>query len=391
MVKCDVRCDGARANASKPLIGNSNPPPGTLLPPTVTAVEASNLNLLAQVDSEFVPVNFDKVVESTNGKAPPPSAMPGAAPMMLELEQDPGSPTIPKTDDSESTNSSAYVPTHSALSVTELLEMLGNPGRVEWAPFQSISFGCVDGRYANGNAYAEGGDIGELLLAMTVYEQMTTKSLTQEETSKMFADFVAHTSKSKIHMCTTQAAIDQLTEAVAAPVLDVFNPSEEYKSSLMHRIASPEFVGCDHIKMMLQQPEKYATRAALIEQLIRAFFTILWNEYNPLRAKLELFVLKGEHVERAIVKVRTKEWCIGQQGLAPMIAARTPEASAFIMNPDVLIYSRSKLSDWFANHVDPPIHGEEMRQRMRTLGAGQSQVTRKAMSGMLRAYTVTLK
>merc|ERR1711988_1140751 len=70
VIKCDVRCDGARANASKPLIGNSNPPPGTLLPPTVTAVEASNLNLLAQVDSEFVPVNFDKVVESTKGKAP---------------------------------------------------------------------------------------------------------------------------------------------------------------------------------------------------------------------------------------------------------------------------------------------------------------------------------
>merc|ERR1711871_56610 len=399
VIKCDTRCDVAHANASKPLIGNSNPPPGTLLPPSATAVEAATLNLLSQVESDTVPTPFNHVVEATENRAPPPSAMPGAVPIMMELEatsgQQPpaqgGSPTASTgVSDSDFTNTTAYVPVHQALTVNELLEHIGDPGRIEWAPYSKLSFACIDGRYSNGYVYAEGGDMGELLLAMTVYEQMTTKALTQEEVSKMFADYIAHSPKEKFHFCTTQPAIDQLTEAVAAPILDIFNPSEEYKSSLMHRVAAPEFVGGDHIKMMLQTPDKYAVRKGLIENLIRAFFTIMWNEYNPLRAKLELHVLKGEHVERAIIKMRTKEWCIGQQGLAPLIPARTPVTSAFITDPDVLGYARSQLADWFANHVDPPIHGEEMRQRMRTLGTGQAQLTRKAMSGMLRAYTVTL-
>merc|ERR1711977_354037 len=106
--------------------------------------------------------------------------------------------------------------------------------------------------------------------------------------------------------------------AVGVTELDMDMPAEELRESLLLRVTAPEFVGCQHIRGMLKNPEMYAVRKGLVENFIRSFFHILWNQYHPMQNKLSLQVLKGNRVERAVVKVKTSEWCLSQQGLAPL-------------------------------------------------------------------------
>jgi len=193
-------------------------------------------------------------------------------------------------------------------------------------------------------------------------------------------------------MCTDEKAVAQMFKAVGAPEMDLTSPPPDpTKNDLMMRVSSPEFVGSQHIKLMLMKPESYAVRKGLIEHLIRCFYAILWNEFDPLKPKLKLTVLKGLHVERAVVKTSPAEWCLTQQGLAPLVPGKTKTSSVFVTNPTAVAAFRSDLAKYMSVYASQPVAVDEMRLRMKTLGDGQSQLTRKSMAGMLRTYTVTLK
>ena len=97
---------------------------------------------------------------------------------------------------------------------------------------------------------------------------------------------------------------------------------EDVRAQLMIRVVAPEFVGNEHFKWLLHYPKTYATRTPLIEQVVRAYYGILWNAYHPQRAVLALDVLTGQRAERAVVHVHTSHWCAVEQHLAPTLPSR---------------------------------------------------------------------
>merc|ERR1712216_232344 len=244
---------------------STNPPPGTLLPPT--APSAANMHFFTQLS--------EGTHHAHDGRVPPPSAGPGGLPSAFLETEGPngGVPSIPASTVNllDFDNSSAYSPIHAALSAEELNQHIGAVAQLEWVKVSEASFSCVDGRYTDSVLGTQGGDFGELLLALNVFEQMSTKRLSQDETSKILNKYLSHTKKKKFAMCTDQKSVNSLLKAVGGQSEDISMPSENVRDELMLRVTAPEFVGDNHVRLMLRKSDQYTVRKGLVENLIRAF------------------------------------------------------------------------------------------------------------------------
>lgn len=375
VVHCESRCAGINATSW----ANTNPPAKQLRAPSSGASASA---ILAELELET--------------PAPAGLSPPGAAvfAQLAEQQVDPrltdGTAAVPGAVNGASySEQTVYAPVHETISPDDLIALVGPVEGVEWRAVKSTPFACVDGRFPNGELFAFGGDFGEFLLALTVYEQMLQKQLSQGETTYLFSKWLGE--GAGFAMCTDAAAVSQLATNVGAHVLDLARPPEEHWASLMLRVTAPEFNGDEHTKWILQHPETYAVRRALAEQLIRTFFGVMWNEYHPLRSKVQLHVLKGPHAERGMVKMHGSHWCWAEQGLAPAIASETKDGSVFVYSAEAVNLRRSDLVAFFSTQVSPVVEPGEMMARMRALGDGQAHLTEKALAGALRGYTVLLK
>jgi len=290
---------------------------------------------------------------------------------------------------------------HDVLSPSQLASFVGAVSRVEWLPVSTLSFGCFDGRYANGAAFAHGGDFGELLLGLTALEHMLQRELSQAETASLFASWL-ESSDAPFRLCTDSAAVAQLAIAVGAPpaapgrlALDLSSPPLQLRAPLLVELVSPVHVGCEHTRRMLLSPESYAVRAALVEQLLRAFYSTLWNHQDPLRHQLRLDVLAGQHVEAAHLIVRSSHWCATEQRLAPLLPSKTRVGSAYVLTADAVAARRVEMASWLVSASSPLdatfLDPTEVVKRMAALGEGQALLSEKAIAGTLRTYSLLLK
>jgi hypothetical protein len=378
VVHCESNCAGVNATSW----ASTNPPAMLLLSPKASATEKSAV--LAELEAE---------------PSPPTEMMPPGA-IYLQVEEQQLEPTAELTQGvptfggavtaEQFSEATVYAPVYEAISPDDLMGLIGPADKVEWVPVKTTPFACVDGRSAKGELHAHGGDFGEFLLALSVYEQMLQKQLSQAETSQLFSMWLGE--GHRFSMCTDAAAVAQLASAVSYKYpLDLARPPEEHAASLMLRVIAPEFQGDGHTKWLLQHPDTYAVRRVLAEQLIRSFFGVLWNSFHPQRPKLTLHVFKGMHAERALIKVHGSHWCWAEQGLAPAIPAKTKMGSVFLYNVEAVTLRRSDLVNFFSSQVTPVAEPAEMGARMRALGDGQAHLTEKAQAGALRGYTVLFK
>jgi len=325
----------------------------------------------------------------------------GGSPLVYGDTPQAGSPTTPSTpSDTNFTANTVYAPAHRSLSPTELMAFLGTPSSVEWVPMRQASLTCVDGRHANGGLYAYGGDLGEFALGLSVLEHVYSRALSQAETTHLLEGWLArvHAAGGQLGACIGAAAVAQLAASVGAPSLTtaeaykafITSPPDEARPLLMLRLVTPEFVGCDHLRWMLLYPSTYATRTALVQQLIRAFYTILWNQYHPDQAGLALRVPHGQRVDRAVVHVHASHWCATEQGLAPLLPSKTPGGSMLVVHKDAVRVRRAELCRYLGDTSSPVVDIEELCRRMGTLGDGQAALSEKALAGMLRAYALTI-
>ena len=290
VVHCEARCAGVNATSF-----SASNPAGTMLQPP-----AAGRNLfLAQLESSDerptplggAPMIFTQLQE---GAAAKPPASQGGSPSAISA-----------VDAATFTEGTVYAPVHEPLSPDQLIGAIGPADKIEWQSAASGTLRCVDGRYATAGSYAHGGDFGEFLLALTAYEHMLQKQLnqaraqffgaqflgaqirwrksarnspcrhrpdltrrpslprSQAETGELFSAYLGKFSASTFSYCTADDAVRRLADAVGAGrKLDMRRPPLEYQASLMVRSASPEYVGSEHIKWMLEQPKMYTVREA---------------------------------------------------------------------------------------------------------------------------------
>merc|ERR1712187_160913 len=131
----------------------------------------------------------------------------------------------------------------------------------------------------------------------------------------------------------------------------------------MGKIADPAYVGNDHIKQMLDNPSTYSVRRELVQHLVRSFYDIYWNRFDPLRAKLNVQVLQGDHSEGAVINVSPPDFCLKQAEIAPSIAPLQSSGSAVIINSDAVSVLRKELCLFFEQRANPRVSASEMLKR----------------------------
>jgi hypothetical protein len=259
-----------------------------------------------------------------------------------------------------------------------------------WQNIHSASFGCADGRSAEEGLGTWGGDFGEFITALNVYEQMATIHLSQADVTSIFRKYLEASGREKFTTCMSTLVVRQFFGSVDDPENAIKNPPEEKRALLWMKIADPNFIGNDHIKFMLENPTGYSVRKELVQHFVHSFFDILWNPYDPLREKVRVQILAGEHQERAVVSVTIPDFCLKQANLAALIAPRLPATSMVVLNPDAVQVLRKELAVFFSRETTPVVRADEMSKRFNVLAAGQGALTKKAMYDRIPTYSAKI-
>jgi len=268
---------------------------------------------------------------------------------------------------------------------------------LSWAPAHSVSFGCVDGRSTEGGVGTWGGDMGEFISALNVYEQMASLQLSQADVTHMLRKYLSASTRQRFTTCMSSTALKQLvgrqipnTGSVADMEAAIKSPLEDHVAAIWLKITDPNYIGNDHVRFMLERPEDYSVRKQLVEQVIHSFFDILWNQFDPLREKLRVQVLDGERTENAVASVTVPDFCLKQAGLVPLIPARGQTASVAIFNPDAVQVLRKELALFFSRMVTPVVRADEMAKRLAVLTSGQATLSKKAMFDHIPVYSARI-
>ncbi len=176
----------------------------------------------------------------------------------------------------------------------------------------SARLACIDGRHDEPIVGAPGGDAGELVLLLSAFEDYAGRAFSQpvvlailEAYMDAEGQFYLHTDRSALERLdsTLRDGASQAWEDARArgtAIEDwVANPPFGSRPLLLQYLIDPDFVGCGHLKTLLQYPEEAGVRRGLVESVIQAFLQMLWRGDS----RAEYVVLEGGHAEESIVIV----------------------------------------------------------------------------------------
>jgi hypothetical protein len=214
----------------------------------------------------------------------------------------------------------------------------------QFAKVPESPFSNVDGRIGHPVIGAMGGDAGEFILALNAFEAVLDKPLTEFQVASLFSDFLLHVNKNVFFLQTDQMALTNLCRKVnfCLPNDRLDSPPLELIPTLRSELLVPENMGCSHIRHLLLDTDGYLTRRPLVESFLRSFFNLLWgvpinSMSEPVqamaRSKLKLQVLRGPHVEGAIVHVNTSH-C--SERFTPMVVPEYGKVSVGVHHVDAV-------------------------------------------------------
>ena len=75
--------------------------------------------------------------------------------------------------------------------------------------------------------------------------------------------------------------------------IDIQSPRPKDQKCLLDKIGEPQHNGDFTIKLMLQQPSKFALSKSLVVKFLKAYYKVLWDRSTRLHSKIQLDVLSG--------------------------------------------------------------------------------------------------
>ena len=264
-------------------------------------------------------------------------------------------------------------------SFDDIRALIGNIEELNYVQVPYTSFKCLDGRHNKPVIATPGGDAGEFILALSVYEDLVGggKKLTQENVDTFLTEYLKQMQHNTFYMCTDDMAVSHLEKEMQIEGLNLFNPRTQIINELSELIIKPENIGDLHIKMMLKYPEQFSIRKEIVEMFLRSFYKILWNKNNELSSKIELDILSGEHNESAFVEVRSEHACQAQE-LAPLIPSKNKNISVFVNHLDAVSIQRAKIAQFFSDKVNThqdPVDAVKMQNRLNHHGYIALEIT----------------
>ncbi|OMJ70354.1 hypothetical protein SteCoe_31686 [Stentor coeruleus] len=231
--------------------------------------------------------------------------------------------------------------------VTDKLESYEN---FTYAKVTHSSFRCLDGRIVEPLLGTPGGDAGEFVLGLLVYQDLIKTPLTEQQVLDYLQSYLKCMETTRFYMCTDQISIDHVMKELAIDNLDIFNPGESIQANLLEALLEPNNIGDTHLRMLVEYPELYSINNDVVKHLIKAFYTVLWDDENPLREILYLDILQGTHTETGFLEVKINQECLLEE-VAPLIAPKDTEDSVMsllVNHIDAVEIRRKQIAQFFA-------------------------------------------
>ena len=252
-------------------------------------------------------------------------------------------------------------------SLNSIRNLIGDASSLTYVPIEKSSFKCLDGRYNKPVLSTTGGDAGEFILALNIFEDLLNENnnnntilLNQEDVDFILYKFINQSNSQPFYMCTDDNAINHIEKELQIEGLNIINPRENIKNDLFNLITESENIGDLHIRLMLKYPEKYGIRKDLITMFLNSFYKLYWNNKN-IKDKMELDILTGDHNENAFIEVRSENEC-QKEKIAPLIPTQDKFISVFVHHLDAVSIKRKVIAEFFKdksntnfNGIDPDI------------------------------------
>ena len=286
---------------------------------------------------------------------------------------------------------------------------IGDPHSVRWVKMAALLLhgktSCVDGRDDHGVIGTPGGDAGEFLLALTSIERATGKPFPVESMESVLRSYLDTFGHFYIHS-DTQAGNNLIKSMRGDPTLAPHLPSNastpqdwrifmteppaELRGRMADHMIIPGNLGCGHVRLMLQHPEKYLIRRELVEAFLRTYMRMRWGGVH----ELEWVTLGGGHQEGAVVNIRlaTGVWPFTR---VPLISPACGSTQMFVNHPQIADFTREQVARFFTLHPEfSPIDEEHfgmLYKDMRRVAGVQLGTTLGFLAAGLPIFDVVFK
>lgn len=291
-------------------------------------------------------------------------------------------------------------------SLAEIVEHVGHPRSVRWTKLAAFllhgRMSCVDGRDHVAVVGSPGGDAGELILAFGALEKLTGELLTPEVIADLlrrrveaFGRFAFHTDTHAGDRMIAAIRADPRTAPSVAGMTDPLAwrryfaaPPEDIRGPLSELMGKAEHVGCGHLRLSIQQAQRWGLREGLTQDVLRAALHLRWQGAQ----ELEITPLPGGHSEGAVVNIHVAEE-LDAFSLVPLVAPSISGRQMFVNHPHVASFLRRQMARWLTQQHDlcdalPP--ASALYEAMQALHQQQLGATLGELAAGLPVFDVTV-
>eukprot|EP00741_Cyanophora_paradoxa_P018212 tig00021038_g17585.t1 len=231
------------------------------------------------------------------------------------------------------------------------------------------TWSCIDGRSHKAILGTPGGTMSEFILALaafvkngfTVANEDTMQALvdlyTEKYTIPYVRQFYMHTDVKSVTKIAAKLGLDATTLGT-----QLSNPPAHLRPALLEYSATPDYMGCGHIKNTIEQPTTYGIDAQLTKWAVRSFTRALWADTSRGAGRFVYENLPGEHVEGAVLLVKSAgckdhaaEVAPHQGNLVPGQKPALGDGEAFIFHYADVPMFREWNAKFFTDSVRPAI------------------------------------
>lgn len=191
---------------------------------------------------------------------------------------------------------------------------MGNPSNMSLAQILETGFKTLDGRITTASFYTPGGDAGEFILALQVFQDLHAQDaedgqplfLSYAQVKEYLVSYLNYMSQPTFYMATDDQSVAHIKKQLGVAELDVAEQpkDEKLKVDLLLALIQPDNVGDLHIRYLLQDSQQYSVDHTLVEFFIQAYYETLWEDLGY-ATRLNLDILSGKHEEQAFVEITT--------------------------------------------------------------------------------------
>merc|ERR1712072_90350 len=256
-------------------------------------------------------------------------------------------------------------------------DKIGAPSKLTWGHVSKSGFACMDGRWQMNSMYTPGADIGEFILAVNAYEKMTGEKMSSKNVLTLMSNYLDKTPKVVFGMCSNKAGADSMEKAIRANAnvsADAAMPqmTPEVAASAAAEMATESNVGDAFLKALLTKAEEYKTPVETTKNVLKAYYTIMFEGTSVASQKLHTYTLAGENEPVAFVNVKEAKRC-NNLGVAPLLkaSAQGDAGVQMLFNSEgaVSLY-RADLAMFF-QEATSKVDAEDMSAKMKEIGAAQ--------------------